>query len=100
MIVNVGGRTDIVNYYSEWLVNRLKEGYVYSRNPLFTNNVSKISLKPEDVDCLMFCSKNYKPILKYIGEIDKKYKRIAFELMVEQISVSSNPFYFLLFCKD
>ena len=78
MIVNVGGRTDIVNYYSEWLVNRLKEGYVYSRNPLFTNNVSKISLKPEDVDCLMFCSKNYKPILKYIGEIDKKYKIICY----------------------
>ena len=42
MIVNVGGRTDIVNYYSEWLINRLKEGSVYSRNPLFTNNVSKI----------------------------------------------------------
>ena len=30
MIVNVGGRTDIVNYYSEWLMNRIKEGYAYS----------------------------------------------------------------------
>lgn len=78
MIVNVGGRTDIVNYYSEWLINRLKEGYVYSRNPLFTNNVSKISLKPEDVDCLMFCSKNYKPILKYIKEINEKYRIICY----------------------
>ena len=29
MIVNVGGRTDIVNYYSEWLMNRIKEGYDY-----------------------------------------------------------------------
>ena len=26
MIVNVGGRTDIVNYYSKWLINRLNEG--------------------------------------------------------------------------
>ena len=78
MIVNVGGRTDIVNYYSKWLINRLKEGYAYSRNPLFTNNVSKISLKPEDVDCLMFCSKNYKPILKYIKEINEKYRVICY----------------------
>ena len=77
MIVNVGGRTDIVNYYSEWLMNRIKEGYAYSRNPLFTNNVSKISLKPEDVDCLMFCSKNYKPMLKYMKEINEKYRIIC-----------------------
>ena len=77
MIVNVGGRTDIVNYYSEWLINRIKEGYAYSRNPLFTNNISKISLKPEDVDCLMFCSKNYKPMLKYMKEINQKYRIIC-----------------------
>ena len=77
MIVNVGGRTDIVNYYSKWLINRLNEGYAYSRNPLFTNNVSKVSLKPEDVDCLVFCSKNYKPIMKYIKEINEKYRIIC-----------------------
>ncbi len=77
MIVNVGGRTDIVNYYSEWLMNRIKEGFAYSRNPLFQNNVSKISLKPEDVDCLMFCSKNYRPMLKYMKEINDKYRIIC-----------------------
>lgn len=77
MIVNVGGRTDIVNYYSEWLMNRIKEGFAYSRNPLFQNNVSKISLLPEDVDCLMFCSKNYKPMLKYMQELNEKYRIIC-----------------------
>lgn len=77
MIVNVGGRTDIVNYYSEWLMNRIKEGFAYSRNPLFENNISKISLKPEDIDCLMFCSKNYRPMLKEFKEINEKYKIIC-----------------------
>ena len=77
MIVNVGGRTDIVNYYSEWLINRMNEGFAYSRNPLFQNNVSKISMKPEDIDCLIFCSKNYKPILKYMKKINEKYRIIC-----------------------
>ncbi len=77
MIVNVGGRTDIVNYYSDWLMNRIHEGFAYSRNPLFQNNVSKVSLKPEDIDCLMFCSKNYKPMLKYMKEINEKYRIIC-----------------------
>ena len=73
MIINVGGRTDIVNYYTPWLLNRLEEGYVYSRNPFARENVYKLSLKSEDVDCLLFCSKNYQPILKHIGDIDEKY---------------------------
>ncbi len=85
MIVNVGGRTDIVNYYSEWLMNRIHEEFAYSRNPLFQNNVSKISLKLEDVDCLMFCSKNYKPMLKYMKEINEKYRIICHYTIDESI---------------
>lgn len=73
VIINVGGRTDIVNYYTPWLLERLAEGYAYSRNPFARENVYKLSLKPEDVDCLLFCSKNYQPILKHIGGIDEKY---------------------------
>ena len=73
MIINVGGRTDIVNYYTPWLLNRLSEGYAYSRNPFARENVYKLSLKPEDVDCLLFCSKNYQPKLKHICGIDEKY---------------------------
>lgn len=73
MIINVSGRTDIVNYYTPWLLNRLEEGYAYSRNPFAKENVYKLSLKVEDVDCLLFCSKNYQPILKHIGDIDENY---------------------------
>ena len=73
MIINVGGRTDIVNYYTPWLLNRLSEGYAYSRNPFARENVYKLSLNPEDVGCLLVCSKNYQPILKHIGDIDEKY---------------------------
>lgn len=73
MIINTGGRTDTVNYYSDWLLKRLEEGYVYSRNPLFQNKVTKYELNPDKVDTLIFCSKNYTPILSRIGEVAKKY---------------------------
>lgn len=77
MILNVGGRTDIVNYYSEWLMNRIYEGFVYSRNPLFPKQITKYDLNPQKIDCMMFCSKNYTPILKYMKEINSKYRIIC-----------------------
>ena len=78
MIINVGGRTDIVNYYTPWLLNRLAEGYAYSRNPFARENVYKLSLKPEDVDCLLFCSKNYQPIQKHITKSYEKNLKQGF----------------------
>lgn len=53
MIINTGGRTDTVNYYSDWLLKRFEEGYVYSRNPLFRNHVTRYTLDPSIVDCVV-----------------------------------------------
>lgn len=63
MILNTGGRTDTVQYYTKWLLKRLEEGYVLSRNPLFPNKVTRYELTPEAVDCMVFCSKDFTPIL-------------------------------------
>lgn len=73
MIINTGGRTDTVQYYTKWLLKRFEEGYVYSRNPLFPNKVTRYDLTPDKVDCIQFCSKNYKPILTYLPDIISRY---------------------------
>lgn len=67
MILNVSGRTDIVGFYTEWFMNRYHEGFVDVRNPFNQNLVSRIYF--EDVDAIVFCTKNPKPILKYLKEI-------------------------------
>ena len=73
MILNTGGRTDSVQYYSEWLLNRFWEGYVLSRNPLFPNIVNRIELNPEVLDVVVFCSKDYRPILPRLHEISDRF---------------------------
>ena len=73
MILNTGGRTDTVQYYTDWLLRRFAEGYVLSRNPLFPNKVTRYELTPDIVDCVVFCSKNYKPILPRLHEITDKF---------------------------
>lgn len=73
MILNTGGRTDTVQYYSEWLLNRFREGYVLSRNPLFPEIVNRIELNPETIDVVVFCSKDYSPILPRLHEISDRF---------------------------
>lgn len=67
MILNISGRTDIVAFYTPWLVNRFKEGYVDVRNPFYPKKVSRIFFK--DVDLIVFCTKNPLPILPYLKKI-------------------------------
>lgn len=69
MILNVSGRTDIVAFYTEWFINRIKEGYVDVRNPFNPKMISRINF--DNVDAILFCTKNPIPILKYIKEINK-----------------------------
>lgn len=69
MILNVSGRTDVVAFYSEWFINRYKEGFVDVRNPFYDKQVSRIYFS--DVDLIVFCTKNPIPILKYLDIIDK-----------------------------
>lgn len=69
MILFVSGRTDIVAFYSDWFMNRYREGFVDVRNPFNPKMISRINFC--DVDAILFCTKNPIPILKYIKEIDK-----------------------------
>ncbi len=78
MIVNTGGRTDTVQYYSDWLLNRFREGYVLSRNPLFPEKITRYELSPQKVDCVLFCSKNYAPILDRLHEITDRFNYYCF----------------------
>ena len=66
MIIQTGSRTDIPAFYADWFANRLKEGFVYVRNPYNMTDITKYVLNPSVVDIICFCSKNPKPMLKYL----------------------------------
>ncbi len=69
MFIHTGIKTDIPAFYSDWLINRLREGEVYVRNPLYNYNIYKYILNPSVVDCIIFGTKNPEPMLKYLAEL-------------------------------
>lgn len=73
MILSVSRRTDIPNHYSEWFLNRIKEGFLYVRNPMNPHQISRIDLSPEVVDCIVFWTKNPANMIDHLKEL-KEYK--------------------------
>ena len=71
MILNTGLRTDIPGFFSEWFYNRIEDGFVYVRNPYAKNQIYSYRLDPELIDCIIFCTKNPRPMLENIEKIDK-----------------------------
>jgi len=66
MILQTGMRTDIPAFYSEWFINRVKEGYVLVRNPYNSEQVTRYEINTDVVDLIAFCTKNPVPMMKYM----------------------------------
>ena len=71
MIVSVSRRTDIPAHYSDWFFERVREGYVLVRNPRNAKQVKRVSLAPEDVDGIVFWTKNPLPMLPRLKELSE-----------------------------
>ena len=67
MILQTGNRTDLPAFYSTWLANRIREGYVMVRNPFNPVSVTRYRIDPSVVDLIVFCTKNPAPMLEHMG---------------------------------
>jgi len=82
MILSVSRRTDIPAFYCEWFMNRVREGFAYVRNPFNPMQVSRVDIRPEVVDCIVFCTKNARPLMPYLNELDDLGYKYYFQFTV------------------
>lgn len=73
MIISASRRTDIPACYSSWFFNRIREKYVLVPNPFNPKMLSRVSLDPAVVDCIVFWSKNPAPMLEKLDRL-KDYR--------------------------
>ncbi|WPX08766.1 DUF1848 domain-containing protein [Anaerocellum danielii] len=70
MIISASRRTDIPAFFGDWFINRIKEGFTMYRNPMRPTQVFAVSLLPEDVDAIVFWTKNPKNFLNKLRYLD------------------------------
>lgn len=80
-IISVSRRTDIPAFYGDWFMARLKEGFAGVVHP-FGGQKHIVSLKPEDVICFVFWSKNFAPFLENLKIIDSLGYKFYFNYTV------------------
>jgi DNA repair photolyase len=78
MIISASRRTDIPAFYSDWFMRRLRAGFVDVVNPFNFHQIRPVDLKPESVDAIVFWTRNARPMLKYLPEMDRAGYRYYF----------------------
>jgi hypothetical protein len=91
MIISASRRTDIPAFYTPWLMNRLRAGFCLVPNPVNPRQVSHVSLKPQDVDVIVFWTRNAAPLLPFLQELDDLGYRYYFLYTVMNNPRSIDP---------
>ncbi len=72
MIISASRRTDIPAFYPNWFINRIRAGYCTVPNPFNRKQISYISLLPEDVQTIVFWTRNPRPLFDGLAELDDR----------------------------
>lgn len=78
MIVSASRRTDIPAFYAEWFINRVRAGYCCVPNPFNPQQVTRVSLRQQDVDVIVFWTRYPLPMMEYLHELDVRGFRYYF----------------------
>lgn len=76
IIISASRATDIPAFYSDWLVERIKAGYVKWRNPF---NGVPLYVTFKNARLIVFWSKNPKPIIKHLDFIQEHIPNFYFQ---------------------
>ncbi|MDR0971836.1 MAG: DUF1848 domain-containing protein [Bacteroidales bacterium] len=69
IIISASRSTDIPAFYASWFIERLRQGYVVWTNPF---NQKPMYVSFNHTKAIVFWSKNPKPIIPYLHELDKR----------------------------
>ena len=91
MMICASRRTDIPAFHADWFMNRLRAGRVLVRNPVRNDVVYDVSLRREDVDCIMFVTKDPRPLERHLDEILEMGHQLLFQVTINPYGSDMEP---------
>lgn len=84
VIISASRSTDIPAFYADWLMSRVKEGYVQWKNPF---NGVPLYVAFQNARLFVFWSKNPKPMLKHLDYLDDNSLNYYFQFTLNDYDV-------------
>ncbi len=88
-IISCSRRTDIPAFLMDWLLDKMKNKRVTVANPFNPNQIAIVSLRPEDVKCWVWWSKNFNNWIKLYRlneNLFRQYKGHYFQFTINSPS--------------
>ncbi|MDH5637558.1 MAG: DUF1848 domain-containing protein [Nitrospinota bacterium] len=80
-IISASRRTDIPAFHSQWFMDKIARGQAMVKNP-FNGQTREVSLRLEDVDGIVFWSRDYRPMLDDCARLSDMGYRFYFQLTI------------------
>ena len=82
MIISASRRTDIPAFYSMWFMNRVRAGFLLTRNPFNAHQIRRVSLEPQDVEAIVFWTRNPEKLIPHLKELDSRKLNYYFQYTI------------------
>lgn len=79
MIVSASRRTDIPACRADWFMEKVRAGFCDVASPFDRSRLTRISLAPEDIDAVVFWTRDAGPLLGSLDELDRRGLRYYFQ---------------------
>ncbi len=89
--MSVSRRTDVPAFHSEWFMNRVRAGSALVRNPVCRDLLHRVELSTESVDCFVFFTKDPRPMMRHLDELDGMGHEYVFQITVNPYGADIEP---------
>lgn len=91
MIVSASRRCDIPAHYAQWFINRVRHGWCTVPNPFNARQRAHVPLTPQDVDAFVFWTRDPRPIMPWLGELEALGHRFIFQFTLVEYPGALHP---------
>ncbi len=90
-VISASRRTDIPAFYAPWLLRRLEAGHVRVPNPFNPRQISTVDLRPEKVAAVVFWTKDPRPLLPHLRNMERRGYRFIFHVTITGLPPALEP---------
>lgn len=91
LIITASRRTDLPAFFGQWFMQRIAAGFFHAVNPFNPRQVKRVGLAQDEIDAIVFFSKNPAPFIRHLDELEQRGYRYYFQYTLNDYPLPFEP---------